>query len=164
MNSIDPDLGAVRAAGKKIIQYHGWADVLIPAQYSIAYYKAVEQYLGSDIRDYYRLFMVPGMNHCGGGPGPNIFGNAYRPSVSADPEHNALSALVQWVENGRVPRRIVATKYKDDDPEKPAMGPTGTLDDLRRLIRQRRLIQRPRATLRAGPKTKTALRSRHEAI
>jgi feruloyl esterase len=45
LNSVDPDLGAVRAAGKKIIQYHGWADAVVPTQYSIGYYEAVERYL-----------------------------------------------------------------------------------------------------------------------
>jgi tannase/feruloyl esterase len=121
LNALDPDLSAIRAAGKKIIQYHGWADALIPAQYSTTYYEAVENYLARDNRDFYRLFMVPGMNHCGEGPGPNVFGNAYVFGGSPDAEHNALTSLMQWVEVGRIPERIVATKYQDDDPDKPIL-------------------------------------------
>jgi hypothetical protein len=59
LNSVDPDLSAVRAAGKKIIQYHGWADAVVPTQYSIGYYEAVEKYLHRDNRDFYRLFLAP---------------------------------------------------------------------------------------------------------
>ena len=79
LNSVDPDLRPARATGKKIIQYHGWADAVIPAQYSIGYYDAVEKYIGGDNRDFYRLFMAPGVEHCGGGPGPNAFGMSYDP-------------------------------------------------------------------------------------
>jgi Tannase and feruloyl esterase len=118
LNAVDPDLSAVRASGKKIIQYHGWADVFTPAQYSIAYYRAVATYLGRDNRDFYRLFMAPGMGHCFGGPSANVFGGAYVLGGPFDPEHHALAALIQWVESGRAPERIVATKYQDDDPAK----------------------------------------------
>jgi feruloyl esterase len=121
VNAVDPNLSAARASGKKIIQYHGWADSLIPAQYSISYYEAVEKYLGRDNRDFYRLFLVPGMEHCGGGPGPNVFGGAYIPGGSFDPDHSALAAIVRWVEHGTAPERIIATKYLDDDTAKPAI-------------------------------------------
>jgi hypothetical protein len=78
LNSVDPDLRAVRAAGKKIIQYHGWADAVIPAQYSIGYYEAAEKCLGTDDRDFYRLFMAPGVEHCGGGPDYEVPGRRCR--------------------------------------------------------------------------------------
>jgi feruloyl esterase len=115
LNAVDPDLSAVRAAGKKIIQYHGWADGIVPAQYSTWYYEAVEKYLGEDIRDFYRLFMGPGMAHCGGGPGSNAFGLSYHAGRKFDPETHALAALQYWVEEGRVPEKIIATRYRDDD-------------------------------------------------
>lgn len=130
LNSVDPDLSAVRASGKKIIQYHGWADGVISGEYSIAYYEAVEKYLRQDSRDFYRLFMAPGMEHCGGGPGPNAFGTPYDPrpfgagydsSREFDPEHHVLAALVRWVEKGQAPERIVATKFQDDDSGKPVV-------------------------------------------
>jgi feruloyl esterase len=127
LNSVDPDLSAVRASGKKIIQYHGWADGVISGEFSVEYYEAVEKYLRQDNRDFYRLFMAPGMEHCGGGPGPNAFGTPYDPrpfgagydsSREFDPEHQVIAALVEWVEKGKAPERIVATKFQDDDSGK----------------------------------------------
>jgi len=129
LNSVDPDLSAVRAAGKKIIQYHGWADGVIPTQYSIGYYEAVQKYLHRDNRDFYRLFLAPGMEHCGGGPGPNAFGTPFDPLYGAaydasrkfDSHNHILAALVRWVEDGVAPDRLVATKYQDDDAAKPVV-------------------------------------------
>jgi Tannase and feruloyl esterase len=121
LNALDPDLSNVRATGKRIIQYHGTADALIPYAYSVDYYRSVEQYLGSDSRDFYRLFLLPGMEHCGGGPGPNVIGGSYNPGAAFDAKHNVLAALMQWVEKGEAPDRIVATKYQDDDPHKPIL-------------------------------------------
>ena len=118
LSAVDPNLSSIRASGKKIIQYHGWADSAIPAQYSIRYYEAVEKYLGRDNRDFYRLFLAPGMMHCWAGPGPNVFGGAYTPGGIFDPDHHALAALMQWVEKGKAPEKIIATKYQDDDPTK----------------------------------------------
>jgi feruloyl esterase len=85
------------------------------------YYRAVENYLSTDIRDFYRLFMVPGMEHCGGGRGPNNFGGAYIAGGAFEPKRNMLAALVAWVEEEQTPDRIVATKYQDDDPTKPVL-------------------------------------------
>ena len=118
VNSTDPDLSAVRASGKKIIHYHGWADPAIPAQYSIAYYEAVEKYLGRDNRDFYRLFLAPGVGHCKGGAGPNVFGGVAS-GGPFDPEHDMVAALIRWVEQGQPPERIIATKYRDNDITKP---------------------------------------------
>jgi len=117
VDAVDPDLSAQRAAGKKVIQYHGLADAGVPVQASLDYYDAVRGKLGGDVRDFYRLFLVPGMGHCGGGPGPNLLGG-YGDTVSGfDPSANLLAALVDWVEKGRAPDSVIATKYVDDDPE-----------------------------------------------
>ena len=83
LNAMDPDLSVLRAAGKKIIQYHGLADAVIPPQYSIAYYEAVERYMRRDIRYFYRLFLAPGMEHCGGGPGATRISRTKLAVVSA---------------------------------------------------------------------------------
>jgi feruloyl esterase len=69
------------------------------------------------VQDFYRLYMAPGMTHCGGGVGANVFGNFFN-SVSQDPEHDVLSALEQWVETGIAPEEIEATKYIDNDRSK----------------------------------------------
>jgi hypothetical protein len=70
-------------------------------------------------REFFRLFMVPGMDHCAGGPGPNAFGQILTypntPPAAHDAQHDILTALEQWVEQGIAPERIVATKYVNDD-------------------------------------------------
>ncbi|MDO9712694.1 tannase/feruloyl esterase family alpha/beta hydrolase [Paracraurococcus lichenis] len=113
----DTDLGRIRAGGKKIIHYHGWADAAISTRGSIDYYRNVATRLGRANQDFYRLFLLPGMGHCTGGPGPNNIGQLSAPAGSlADPEHNVLGALQRWVEDGVAPDSIIATKYASDDP------------------------------------------------
>jgi hypothetical protein len=70
INAINPDLSAFKAHGGKLLQYHGWNDQAISALNSIDYHDSVLKKMGAKQDDRYRLFMVPGMQHCGGGPGP----------------------------------------------------------------------------------------------
>ena len=71
------------------------------------------------VDNFYRLFMVPGMQHCGLGLGPNAIGGAFGlPSSSRDPAHDVVSALAQWAEDGVAPTQIIATLYHDNDPSK----------------------------------------------
>jgi hypothetical protein len=113
LNSIDPNLKAFKARGGKLIMYHGWNDPAIPALNTINYFQNVEKRMGKrDSESFLRLFMAPGMAHCGGGPGPNAFGAGG--SGSPDPERNMYRALEQWVEQGIAPARIIATKYRND--------------------------------------------------
>jgi feruloyl esterase len=121
VNSADPDLGPFFAAGGKLLQYHGWNDAAIPPQYSIDYYKSVADKTGGveKLQASYRLFMAPGMEHCGGGPGPNAVGGVYgAPSPNRDPEHDVVAALAHWVEDGAAPARIIASLHHDGDPAK----------------------------------------------
>jgi len=98
--NVDPDLRAFSRRGGKLLQYHGWSDPSIPPVSSVDYYNSVGKLLGPDeIRNAYRLFMVPGMAHCWGGDGPTTF----------DP----LGALEKWVEVGTAPDRIVASRWVD---------------------------------------------------
>ncbi len=120
VDAIDPDLSRQRALHRKVIQYHGWADVGIPAQFTLAYYGAVQKAMGGSVEDFYRLFMVPGMGHCGGGTGANAFGGFGDLSTPFEPDRNLLAALVRWVERGKAPDRVVATHYRDNDPAKGA--------------------------------------------
>ena len=120
LNAIDPNLKAFKARGGKLIMYHGWNDPAIPALNTINYFESVEARMGKrDSASFLRLFMAPGMAHCGGGPGPNVFGQAGSISVD-DPDHNIYRALEQWVEHGIAPARIIATKYNND--RNPAQG------------------------------------------
>jgi feruloyl esterase len=79
---------------------------------AVNYYEHVEKVMGGreKAQSFSRLFMVPGMAHCRGGPGPNIFGNVIAPlQITIDTEHDVISALVQWVEKGLAPNYIIAT-------------------------------------------------------
>jgi feruloyl esterase len=127
LNSTNPDLSAFQSHGGKLIHYHGWNDPAIGPRNSINYYESVASVQrpgkghgkGEDkvglrrTQDFYRLFMVPGMLHCGGGPGPNNFGQG---TPLADADHDVVKALEQWVEHGIAPDRIVSTKFIDDNP------------------------------------------------
>jgi Tannase and feruloyl esterase len=121
LDAADPDLSAFKAAGGKLIQYHGWSDAGVPPRSSIDYYESVvAKMAGPDaVRSFYRLFMAPGMAHCGGGPAPNAIGGVFgSPSPSRDPKHDLVVALAHWVEDGVAPDEMVATGYRDGDPSK----------------------------------------------
>lgn len=70
-------LRSFRARGGKMIQYAGWADAAVPPENGLNYYRKVTHTIG-DPSDFYRVFMVPGMQHCSGGAGPNAFGYPFR--------------------------------------------------------------------------------------
>jgi len=120
LNATDPNLEPFRARGGKLIMYHGWDDAAIPAPNTIDYYNSVVATMGQRNTDsFLRLYMAPGMQHCGGGPGPNSFGQGAN-SPPYDPEHNIYTALEQWVEKDVAPSNITATKYVNDS--NPAQG------------------------------------------
>ncbi|MBI2687037.1 MAG: tannase/feruloyl esterase family alpha/beta hydrolase [Acidobacteria bacterium] len=108
-NATDPNLKAFHARGGKLILYHGWCDAAIPGQAVIDYYDSVVKKMGAkQTGQFVRLFMVPGMQHCGGGAGPNNFGQGTAPK--GDPSTNIGAALMNWVENGTAPERLVASR------------------------------------------------------
>jgi feruloyl esterase len=102
------DLSAFRKRGGKLVHYHGWNDQVLPPRDSIRYHDRVAAAAtGGDPRDFYRLFLAPGMLHCMGGRGPNVLATE--------------DAIVGWVEHGVAPDRVLATKYRDDDRAKGAL-------------------------------------------
>ncbi len=118
LNSTDPDLGRFKNRGGKLILYHGWNDPAIPPLNSVNYYNSVVARMGAKEGDsFVRLYMVPGMQHCFPGPGPNSFGQFGRTTAKGKP-YGAYDALEEWVEKGAAPGDIIATKYVDDDPSK----------------------------------------------
>lgn len=104
------DLSAFRARGGKLLVYNGWQDPVVNPIDTIAYFERVRAAQGSqaDMDAFFRLYLVPGMGHCSGGPGPTRFGNGDTPAPVVDAEHDILEALDAWVTKGRAPDRIVA--------------------------------------------------------
>ena len=105
LNATSTNLDAFRSRGGKLILYHGWADWLVPPGETIRYYNAVlarEQSMKIDSSKSLRLFMVPGMAHCSGGPGADQF--------------DALGAVRRWVETNTQPDEMTATKSSGETP------------------------------------------------
>jgi pimeloyl-ACP methyl ester carboxylesterase len=105
-NAMSTDLSRYKARGGKLLMYHGLADPIVTPQNTLDYYSAVEKAAGGSVADYFRLFMIPGMDHCGlpGQAGPGITEAGFDP----------LTALEKWVEDGVVPDSMLATKADKD--------------------------------------------------
>jgi len=93
VDSVNPDLGAFKKSGGKLLLTHGWADTGITPENTIWYYDSVLDRMGSNQSDWMRLFMAPGMGHCGGGPGVNTF--------------DSIGTLENWVERGIAPDQML---------------------------------------------------------
>ncbi|HTS29976.1 MAG TPA: tannase/feruloyl esterase family alpha/beta hydrolase [Bryobacteraceae bacterium] len=116
-NATDPNLEPFKARGGKMFIYHGWSDTAIAPANAIDYYNSVASKMGSRSADaFLQLYMVPGMQHCAGGPGPDSFGA--NPSASpSDAAHSLSIALDEWVDHGVAPKQVIATKYSSRGPD-----------------------------------------------
>lgn len=94
VDAVDADLRTYRDSGGKLISYFGWADPDINPLTAISYHEAVAKRVSGDVNDFYRLFMVPGMFHCAGGPGADSF--------------DVMTPLINWVEGEQKPASISA--------------------------------------------------------
>ena len=130
MNADSPDLEHLQKTGKKILLWHGWADVGLNPLRTIQYFEAVQQTVGVDsAAEFLRLFMVPGMYHCEGGPGPNVFDD--------------LGALETWVEKGVVPERMNAYKTVGANDFYPERRPPNGVQAEDQVLRSRPLCAYP---------------------
>jgi len=132
IGSESSDLSAFFANDGKLLLYHGWADPGISPYNSIDYYEAALANSGPEAADNMRLFMVPGMGHCGGGEGPTSF--------------DSLAALDAWVSEGTAPQSIIASRIRDGEvdrtrplcpyPQTAVYNGTGDTDDAASFICQ----------------------------
>jgi hypothetical protein len=96
----NPDLSKFKKHGGKLLITFGWADSILQPLMGVNYYEQAVAKNGSDTPDFFRLFMVPGMEHCGGGVGPD--------------RHDPMTAMVDWVEKGKAPASMVASRVVND--------------------------------------------------
>ncbi len=121
----NPDLSKFRKLGGKLLMTYGWSDSILQPMAGVNYYEEALEVNGPDTPDFFRLFMVPGMSHCSGGECPNQF----------DP----VTAIVNWVEKGKAPEKIIAKQIKDGNvvrtrplcpyPEAARYKGKGSIDD-----------------------------------
>jgi feruloyl esterase len=125
LSATSPNLKPFVDRGGRLIVYHGWGDTNVSPRSSVMYYKKLAETLGDrQVDQSVRLYMVPGMGHCGGGEGPNTF--------------DMLTALEQWKEKGTAPAEIIASHLTDGTvdrarplcpfPQIPRYKGTGSID------------------------------------
>lgn len=108
LNATDPDLSAYRRRGGKLILFHGWNDPALSAHETVDYFQAVRSRMGDATDAFARLYLIPGLQHCLGGPGATYTGGLTVPF--GDAEHDLSAALERWVEAGVAPGAFVATQ------------------------------------------------------
>jgi len=95
----NPDLEKFRKRGGKLLMTYGWADPILQPLMGVNYYEAAVAKNGPDTGEFFRLFMAPGMAHCGGGIGPD--------------RHDGMTAMIDWVEKGKAPESMLASRVVD---------------------------------------------------
>jgi Tannase and feruloyl esterase len=95
-NANNPDLSGFNKRGGKLLMTYGWADSILMPMMGVKYFEQAVQKNGPKTTDFFRLFMVPGMAHCGGGVGPD--------------QNDAVTAVIDWVETGKAPDSLIASK------------------------------------------------------
>ena len=95
-NANDPDLSGFNKRGGKLLMTYGWADAILQPLMGVKYFEQAVAKNGPKTTEFFRLFMVPGMAHCGGGVGPD--------------RNDAVTAVIDWVEKGKAPDSLLASK------------------------------------------------------
>jgi len=96
----NPDLSKFRKRGGKLLMTYGWADSILQPMAGVNYYEQASAKNGPETKDFFRLFMVPGMEHCGGGIGPD--------------RHDPMTAMIDWVEKEQAPASMIASRVVEN--------------------------------------------------
>jgi feruloyl esterase len=104
---VEPRLRPFFERGGKLILWQGWADAAVSTELTLAFHSELTRNAGSLAEDALRLFMVPGVQHCGFGTGPDLLGQVGAPRPGSAPERNLGAALEAWVETGRAPNSVI---------------------------------------------------------
>jgi feruloyl esterase len=96
----NPDLSKFRKHGGKLLMTYGWADSILQPMMGVNYFEEAVAKNGPNTTEFFRLFMAPGMGHCGGGIGPD--------------RHDAMTAMIDWVEKGKAPESMTASRVVDN--------------------------------------------------
>jgi feruloyl esterase len=143
--NVVPDLAAFQKHGGKLIMYHGWADQQISPFASVDFYRQAVAKIGEGkANSFYRLYMLPGIYHCSGGPGVGNVGGS-SPAMAHDPQHDLVEALNAWVTKRQAPDVIIGTHLGDDKkpdrtrplcpyPKEAQYKGAGTIDDAKNFI------------------------------
>ncbi|HEY2039555.1 MAG TPA: tannase/feruloyl esterase family alpha/beta hydrolase [Edaphobacter sp.] len=97
VDTLNPHLQAFAKRGGKLLLYHGWADQQVAPGSTVEFYQSLLNLNSGTDADWVKLFMAPGMGHCSGGEGPDVF--------------DKIDVMVEWVEQGKAPERIVASHH-----------------------------------------------------
>ncbi|PYH91624.1 feruloyl esterase B [Aspergillus ellipticus CBS 707.79] len=113
IEAFDPNITTFRDRGSKLLSYHGTQDPIISSTDSKLYYRRVANALNarpSELDDFYRLFQISGMGHCGDGDGASYIGQGAGTYTSKAPRINLLHTIVEWVEQGKAPEYMPGNK------------------------------------------------------
>lgn len=100
-DATDINLRDFRANGGKLIMTYGWSDQVLQPLMGVDYYEQAVTANGPNGEDFMRLFMLPGMTHCAGGPGPD--------------QYDSITAMIDWVEAGKSPELMIARKIDNGE-------------------------------------------------
>jgi Tannase and feruloyl esterase len=105
-----PNMTRFFARGGKMILWHGWSDAILPPQWSIDLHRDILRQSGKKAKDNLQFFMMPGVQHCMGGPGADAFGQIGAAQSGDTAERSVAVALLDWVEKGRKPESLVGRR------------------------------------------------------
>ncbi len=113
LHADNPNIDLFQKSGGKLILYQGWTDQLVSPYSTLSYVdKLIKRYGQNQLNQFTKIYMVPGMDHCRGGEGPDQFGGMGGDAPVLDSKHDLLSALEDWVLMKRVPEEIIASKVQ----------------------------------------------------